>query len=253
MTFFTRFRQSSLAARLTLLLAVALVLLVAGYASARAASDQSPALTSLDDVTSLYGDGIEFGIYRNGSPVGTHRVRFAEADDGLKVTTEFDLKVGALFVTLYRFDYESNAVWQDGKLVNLTARTDQNGTVANVVATAEGDELKVTGPNGPYEAPVGVYPTNHWNAGVIGSTQVLNTITGRVTDVRLVPKGTEAVETAHGVVEATRYQYEGGLDNQVWYDARGRWVKMRFPGPDGSSIELRCKQCKATDVADVDF
>ena len=86
----------------------------------------------------------------------------------------------------------------------LTARTDQNGDVAEVEARAEGDAILVEGPNGPYEAPVGVYPTNHWNAGVIGTDKVINTITGRVADVRLVPKGTEQVETAHGVIEATR-------------------------------------------------
>jgi len=208
---------------------------------------------TMDDIWSLYGDGIEFGIYRNGSPVGKHRVSFEPVDDGLRVNTDFDLKVGALFVTLFRLDYASEALWRDGKLVALSARTDQNGKVAEVEARAEGDAIMVDGPNGPYQAPLGVYPTNHWNAGVIGSTVVLNTITGRVADVRLVPKGTEQVETAHGVVEATRYQYEGPINNQVWYDAKGRWVKMQFPGSDGSQIELRCRKCKATDVADADY
>lgn len=225
--------------------------LVAGFL---AVSSQSPArAASVDEVRSLYGEGIEFGIYRNGSPIGRHSVSFAAEEDGLRVNTDFDLKVGALFVTLYRLDYASEALWRDGKLVALTARTDQNGDVAEVEARAEGDAIRVEGPNGPYEAPLTVYPTNHWNAGVIGTDKVINTITGRVADVRLVPKGTEQVETAHGVIEATRYQYEGPIDNEVWYDARGRWVKMRFPGTDGSTIELRCRKCKAVDVADADF
>ena len=133
---------------------------------------------SADQVRSLYGDRIEFGIYRNGSPVGKHEVRFEEQDGGLRVQTEFDLAVGALFITLFRLEYQSDAVWRDGQLVALDARTDQNGTIANVRAQADGGVLKITGPNGLYEADLGLFPTNHWNAGVVGSQQVLNTITG---------------------------------------------------------------------------
>ena len=156
--------------------------LVSGFL---AVSSQSPArAASVDEVRSLYGEGIEFGIYRNGSPIGRHSVSFAAEEDGLRVNTDFDLKVGALFVTLYRLDYASEALWRDGKLVALTARTDQNGDVAEVEARAEGDAILVEGPNGPYEAPLTVYPTNHWNAGVIGTDKVINTITGRVADVR---------------------------------------------------------------------
>ena len=212
----------------------------------------SPA-ASVDTVRSLYGDRIEFGIYRDGSPVGTHQVRFMEQDGNLRVQTEFDLSVSALFITLYRLEYESDAVWRDGKLVELQARTDQNGTIANVQARAQGDVLKVEGPNGPYRAELGVFPTNHWNAGVVGSQQILNTITGRIADVRLVPVGVEKVDTAHGVIDATRYRYEGAIQNEVWYDSNGRWVQMRFFGEDGSSVELRCRKCKPTETAGVSF
>lgn len=208
---------------------------------------------SADTVRSLYGDRIEFGIYRNGSPVGTHEVRFKEQDGNLRVQTEFDLSVSALFITLFRLEYQSDAVWRDGKLVELQARTDRNGTIANVQAQAEGELLKVEGPNGPYQAELGVFPTNHWNAGVVGSQQVLNTITGRIADVRLVPVGVEQVDTAHGVIDATRYRYEGAIQNEVWYDSNGRWVQMRFFGEDGSSVELRCRKCKPTETAEASF
>ncbi|MEP0069281.1 DUF6134 family protein [Pyruvatibacter sp.] len=208
---------------------------------------------SADQVRSLYGDRIEFGIYRDGSPVGKHEVRFEEQDGGLRVQTEFDLAVSALFITLFRLDYQSDAVWRDGQLVALEARTDQNGTVANVRAQADEGVLKITGPNGLYEADLGLFPTNHWNAGVVGSQQVLNTITGRVADVRLVPVGVEKVDTAHGVIDATRYRYEGAIQNEVWYDSNGRWVQMRFLGQDGSNVELRCRKCKATETAEASF
>jgi hypothetical protein len=44
-------------------------------------------------------------------------------------------------------------------------------------------------------------------------------------------------------VEATHYKYEGEIQNDVWYDAEGRWVRMKFLGDDGSAIEFRCRKC----------
>ena len=43
---------------------------------------------------------------------------------------------------------------------------------------------------------------------------------------------------------ATRYAYTGDLDNEVWYDDVGRWVKMRFKGRDGSTIDYVCRRCQ---------
>ena len=205
---------------------------------------------TIEDVRQLYGDRIEFGVYRGGSKVGDHIVQFDEVDEALRVQTSTNLAVSALFITVYRFEYESDALWQDGTLMSITARTNDGGTVSEIEAEAEGGSLTVTGPNGTDEAPVGIYPTNHWNAGVIGSTRVLDTFTGRIADVDLASKGREQVVTAHGTLDATRYQYSGAIDNEVWYDAEGRWVQMQFKGTDGSTIQLRCRSCKAVELAD---
>lgn len=194
----------------------------------------------------LYGDSIAFDIYRNDARIGSHNVTFSDEADGLKVTSSFEMEIGLLFVKLFELQYQSEALWEDGQLVALSATTNRNGDISEVEATAADNTLTIDGPNGPQTAAMGIYPTNHWNSGVIGSTQLMNTITGKVNEVRLVPQGTERVSTNAGMVEATRYKYEGAIQNEVWYDAEGRWVAMQFPGDDGSLIELRCRQCVAT-------
>ncbi len=208
------------------------------------ASASTPDMT--EQARALYGDAIAFDIYRNDTRIGSHNVTFRDEADGLKVTTNFELEIGLLFVKLFELQYESEALWSDGQLVALSATTNRNGDVTEVEAQASDDALVIDGPNGTQSARMGIYPTNHWNAGVIGSTQLMNTITGKVNEVRLVPLRTERVTTNAGMVEATRYKYEGAIQNEVWYDADGRWVAMQFPGDDGSLIELRCRQCVAT-------
>ena len=205
----------------------------------------SASAATIEDVRALYGDGLEFGVYRNGSPVGEHTVRFEQVDDGLRVLTSTELAVSALFITVYRFEYESEALWRDGALASITAVTKDGGQVSEIKAESIDGVLTVEGPSGTDDGPVGIYPTNHWNAGVIGSTRVLDTFTGRIADVTLASKGVEQVSTAHGTLAATRYQYSGAIDNEVWYDANGRWVKMQFKGTDGSTIQLRCRSCRA--------
>jgi hypothetical protein len=58
----------------------------------------------------------------------------------------------------------------------------------------------------------------------------------------------EFVDTERGPVMATRYAYHGDLETEVWYDDFGRWVKMRFAGRDGSTIEYVCTLCQGGTV-----
>jgi len=224
-------------------------LLLVWQASGAAFADDGGDGLHRPSVELLYGDSIEFDIIRNGSRVGSHNVAFEESGDALSVVTDFQLEVGALFITFFELTYRSEALWRNGQLVSLSARTDQNGDISNVEATLADGQLRGRGPNGQFSAPLGIYPTNHWNAGVQDSTQLINTITGRVSDVRLVSLGVEQVQTERGVVEATRYKYEGAIENEVWYDPQGRWVRMQFPGGDGSLIELQCRKCFPSDTA----
>lgn len=194
-------------------------------------------------VHALYGDHIAFDVYRNGDLVGEQTIDFKKADGGLAVHIDFHLKIKALTITFYKMTYTSDALWKDNQLVALSARTDRNGEITKVNADSEKGALVVTGPEGTASAPLGIFPTNHWNAGVIVSKQLVNTINGHVNDVQLVFKGVEQVETERGPVTATHYKYEGEIKNDVWYDAQGRWVHMQFLGGDGSLIEFRCRKC----------
>ena len=84
-----------------------------------------------------------------------------------------------------------------------------------------------------------LYPTTHWNVGILSSDRVLNTVTGNLNDVTVQPIGWDVIETAYGKLRVQKYQYTGGLYVSVWYDPDGRWVKMEFAGKDGALIEYR--------------
>lgn len=222
--------------------AVLAALAVAAPAGAAAAAEQP-------DPFALYGPRIVFDVERNGAVIGRHEVAFAREGENLVAEARSDMRVTVLGLPVFRFTYTSRDVWRDGLLVSLTAATDDDGKRTAVVATRAGSALLVDGPQGRVEATGPVYPTNHWNPAVQGVSRVLNTITGALNEVTMTAAGREMVQTRRGPVEATLWTYRGQLTADVWYDDAGRWVGMRFPARDGSTIAYVCRQCGVADAA----
>lgn len=212
-----------------------------------AAAGVPPPKTAADPL-SLYGPAIEFDVFRKGDRVGFHRVRFERDGEDLIVSNTFQVEVRVLFFTAFRFFYSSEARWRHGQLISLYAEVDDNGRSVSIEAVGKDGRMIVgnAGENFAVDAPL--YPTNHWNAAVLPETRVLNTLSGRINNVRIQPRGSEVVSTEWGEVTATRYAYTGDLEAEVWYDDAGRWVKLRFQGRDGSNIEYVCRRCQGPAV-----
>ena len=191
----------------------------------------------------MYGDEIVFRVLRNGDPVGSHVISFDRKGDDLIVRVRFEVSIEFLFVTAYRYIYDSTALWRAGRLVSLDAGTDDNGTQVRVAARLEEGELRISGPEGTQTARADIFPTNHWHPGVLGTDSVFNTLTGRINTVQIDDKGTEKLEKEGRTLLARRFVYSGELNTEAWYDSTGRWVKMRFTGEDGSTIEYVCEAC----------
>lgn len=195
------------------------------------------------DPQALYPDGLTFDVTRNGSVIGRHQTTFAPQGDALAVSSRMTLSITVLGLTLFSYGYESTGTWRDGQPVAVQARIDDDGTVETVDARWTGDAFVVDGPKGRETAATPVFPTNHWNAAVLTEDRVLNTLTGGFNAVSIVPGPVERVVTGSGPREARRFDYTGELRASVWYDARGRWVKLRFEGRDGTPIEYVCRVC----------
>lgn len=215
---------------------------LAGFA-VFAAPAQPYAKSIGEDPITAYGDQIVFDVYRKGSQVGTHEMTFRRDGNDIIAETRFEVSIKVLIVPVYSYLYTSTERWRDGKLVALNASTDDNGEISTLSVTHENGTLQLSGTGGEYTAPEGLYPTTHWNSGVKGSTQLINTITGKINDVELQRRDTAPVSTKHGEITATHYAYQGDLTTEVWYDNDGKWVKMRFPGKDGVMIEYKCRVC----------
>ena len=216
--------------------------------------ERASAFSTLEDVSRLYRGDIVFDVLRDGRLVGRHDVTFSSDEDGLLwAVSNFNLKINFLGFFTYRFDYRSKSQWGGGKLLRIDADTNDDGTRKIVSAQYRDGLLRIVPADGKPIVSEPLFPTDHWNAGVLGQTRVLNTISGKVAEVSIEPKEREAVVAEGRSVMARRYVYSGDIATNVWYDDNGRWLKMRFRGNDGSSIEYSCRRCGVTadDAQDV--
>ncbi|WP_252509606.1 DUF6134 family protein [Thalassospira sp. TSL5-1] len=245
-------------ALMALLLAVCLTDIA--HAASPSSKDKDTAAAILPDANCSNPDPIKlyggadwtFQIRREGSPVGTHHVSFHQGRDGLQVISESDIRVSFLGFSAYQFVYRSEALWQKDELTKLAVTVDDDGDKTAISAqkdTTTG-KLVVKGPNGTHPLPEDIFPTNHWHCGILSHSTVLNTLTGNENDVKITNLGTEKIVAGNGgaaTITATHIRYEGELNTDAWYDARGRWVGLSFKARDGSKIIYRCLTCTKTD------
>ena len=215
-------------------------LLAIGLSASPAASFTIPDRDPLQ----LYGNEIVFDVIKTGDKVGTHRVNFSRKETGdLAVETRFQLTMTFLTIPIYEFLYRSRSVWRKGLLQDLAVEISDGGEESKIRALPKGAGLSVSGPHGDVQVSQPVYPTNHWNADVLSQTRVLNTLNGKISQVKIVDTGRETIRAEGAMIAARKFQYSGDIDTTVWYDDAGRWVKMRFTAKNGSIVEYECTKC----------
>ena len=191
----------------------------------------------------LYGDTIKFDVFREGTRVGFHNVTFSGGPGDFWVTTRFELEIKILFISAYAFKYFSKANWKDGVLNEISVVVDDDGEPFSLKGARETEEIMIKSTKSNYRAKLPLFPTNHWNAGVLDQKVVLNTLTGELNQVEIIARGIQTLSSEYGDTKGQRYSYTGDLDTDVWYDEMGRWVGMEFKGRDGISIKYVCRLC----------
>lgn len=177
------------------------------------------------------GEVLAFDVFRKGDKAfGRHEVRFARQGDDLVVTTDIDLRAGLGPFTVFRYEHDAKAIWREGQLYSLSARTLKDGDERFVEVEREDDTLVSTEGDNTYRFPLDIIPSTHWNiAEVMGDPEViLSSETGAPLEVEVEDLGVETITAAGAQIEAHRYRLKSNLTVDLWYDAQDRWVKCAF-------------------------
>ena len=206
------------AARLLLLIG----LFLASVTVARAAVPESGELT--------------FDILREGSNIGTHRFRFTRDGARVEVAIDIEIKVKLLVVTLFAYHHTNRETWEDGRLVRLQTRTNDDGDKLQVDGEATPAGFKVAGTAGETLLSPPVMPTSYWRTDTVQARQMLNTQTGELMDVNIAGPEPVRIEARGETIDARHYVISGDLELELWYDADDILVGLQFEASDGSVI-----------------
>ncbi len=188
----------------------------------------------------LYGKQLVFDVYRNGKPVGLYQTQFRGEGDNWQVEARMELDVKWL---LWSFSYRYHAIetWKQGGLEGLDVQIDSNGDNQHFSFERQGDWLQEQGGE---KVALPVLATHHYDASVVNSDRVVNTLTGKINHISVKPMGIETLLIGDTAISANRYQYHGDLtQTEVWYDLNGRWVGLEFVDPQGVNMSFKCRSC----------
>jgi hypothetical protein len=210
----------------------AALLAIVAFAAAGFARDGVPASRTL-----------EFDIVRADSVIGYHRIRFGDETGRLTVDIDVAVKVNVLFVTVYRFTHRAREVWEDGRLVAMTARTDDDGTSHELEMTLRNGMFAVTHDGAASRVSAGLVPTSLWNPATVTQTVLFGSLRGDALPTTVTPLGRSAVDTPSGSVMARGYLIDAKPDfkRRVWYSDAGLLVAVKLEGRDGSEITYRLR------------
>ena len=183
---------------------------------------------------------LRFRAYRGDSEVGTHTVDVAQSGAQTKVSVRIDMEVSAAFITLFAFKHQGEEVWQGGRLIALSSRTNDNGDTYQVVGKATADGFRIEGPGGPAIARADTYTSNSvWNTALLKRATAVDVQHGGIIGLSVKPEGRQQIAIAGNSISADKYQFVTPfIAGTIWYDGSGKWVKATFER-DGEQIDYR--------------
>lgn len=185
---------------------------------------------------------IFFTVERNGTPFGTHSLRFETTPQALTVSVAIDLKVDFGPITVFRYTHRNREVWTAGtgglRLAALDTQTDDDGEKFRTAGVALGQGFRLSEGEATGVLAGDIVPTSYWHRASLERRAWLDTQSGRLRQVRVQPLGPESVTVAGQPVTANRYRVTGDLEMDLWYLPNGEWAGLEFSAR-GSLIRYR--------------
>jgi hypothetical protein len=157
---------------------------------------------------------------------GTHVVRGTPAGTAVRVDTEVDMIVRALFFTAFSYRHRSQETWRGGRLMTLTSVTTEDGETTPVDGVATPVGFRVVGKAGPFIASAATLTSNClWTSLVLQQDTVVDAQYGGVIGLGVHRLADRPIMVAGRPVAVTPFRLiTPELAGTMWYDDAGSWM-----------------------------
>lgn len=172
-------------------------------------------------------EDLRFRVLRDGAVIGTHNIAFQGPPERMTVRSAIRLQVKVAFVTAFRYEHDGEEIWENGRIVYIRTRTDDNGPKYEVTGAPEGNGFRVVGPGGPFVTRPELLTSGAvWHPEFVRQTALINVEQGGEMGLSARKLEEEPVAGPGGQVMAHKYRMVtpqcGGF---VWYDSAMRWLR----------------------------
>ncbi len=186
------------------------------------------AFASTPDTLEAPAARLSFQVFLNDREIGFHDFTFRDGPNGRTVESEARFNVKVLFLNAFRYEHQHVERWSNGCLVEISARTDNNGQDFAVRGNADANRFLVDSPQGTAELNGCVQSFAYWNPELRKAERLLNSQTGEYLDVQVSDLGVDTITIGSQELTIERLRLTAkDTDIEIGYDARtGEWVAL---------------------------
>jgi Domain of unknown function (DUF6134) len=183
------------------------------------------------------GNTLRFRLFREGSVIGVHELRFERQRDGLTIAIDVDIAVRFGPIVLYRYKLSGSETWRGGECVAASSRTNDDGKQFSMRVHRDSRGLAVEGTGiQPYLAPADALVASHWNPNELHCPWI-NLQSGALLQPRVAALGPDPVLLANGSrIPATCFRITGPARMRLWYTPASVWTGLLFHARDQSVV-----------------
>lgn len=204
------------------------------FFSAILLSNVSIATTVLADSTS---QSWKFRVWLDDTPIGYHQVSINNESNRKTVQTVANFDVRFLFIPVYSYNHETRELWEDGCLVNITSKTDDNGDNYFINSKQQKKELALETQDGFTKLGGCVRTFAYWDIDLLKSERLLNTQTGEYQTVTITDMGIGNLLIDEDQVEARHFRLViEDMTIDLWYTKEMRWLALESVTESGALL-----------------
>ena len=182
---------------------------------------------------------LRFAVMRDGQQIGTNTIELRRNGSETTVQMMTQVQVKIAFVTVYRFEQTETERWVGGKLMALSAVTNDNGTMHRVKATRANDRLTIEADGKTTEVAGNTIPASLWNPLLLEKTVAFNPQDGTMMPIAVTDRGVDQLIVQGRAKRTRHYVINSTFPQDVWYDDARQLVKVELKVSDGSTIRYQ--------------
>jgi hypothetical protein len=195
---------------------------------------------------------LRFKVFLDDREIGYHDFTFHDAAQVKTIQSEARFNVKVLFINAFSYAHQNTERWSDGCLVEIAARTDNNGKDLAVDGEAVDEGFVVDTHQGQSQLAADCVKTfAYWNPELRKASRLLNAQTGEYLDVVVTDLGTGSVMLGDREVAVERIRLTAkDTDIEIHYAVdTGEWVALDSRLKKGRVLSYRRVPANATVLA----